>query len=97
MRQAIIWTNVDPFHRRIYAAVGGDEFDIFDDVDTIALYTIARISDIVESRNWQITVSFKSNTQNHICIQKFYIWPPREELFIHSQTASAASLKFVNG
>ena len=24
-RQAIIWTNVDPVHRRIYAALGGDE------------------------------------------------------------------------
>ena len=25
-RQAIIWTNVDPVHRRIYGALGGDEF-----------------------------------------------------------------------
>ena len=24
-RQAIIWTNADPFYRRIYAALGGDE------------------------------------------------------------------------
>ena len=25
-RQAIIWTNADPVYRRIYAALGGDEF-----------------------------------------------------------------------
>ena len=25
MRQAIIWTNADPIHWRIYAALGGDE------------------------------------------------------------------------
>ena len=25
MRQAIIWTNADPTHRRIYAALGRDE------------------------------------------------------------------------
>ena len=25
-RQTIIWTNADPFHWRIYAALGGDEF-----------------------------------------------------------------------
>ena len=25
-RQAITWTNVGPVHRRIYAALGGDEF-----------------------------------------------------------------------
>ena len=25
-RQAIIWTNADPVHRRIYAALGGNEF-----------------------------------------------------------------------
>ena len=24
-RQAIIWTNADPVHQRIYAALGGDE------------------------------------------------------------------------
>ena len=24
--QAIIWTNADPIHWRIYAALGGDEF-----------------------------------------------------------------------
>ena len=24
-RQAIIWTNADPIHWRIYAALGGDE------------------------------------------------------------------------
>ena len=24
-RQAIIWTSVHPFHRRIYAELGGDE------------------------------------------------------------------------
>ena len=24
--QAIIWTNVDPIHWRIYAALGGDEY-----------------------------------------------------------------------
>ena len=28
-RQAIIWTNVDPIHRRIYAALGGDELTAF--------------------------------------------------------------------
>ena len=28
-RQAIIWTNTDPFHRRIYAALGGDELIIY--------------------------------------------------------------------
>ena len=26
-RQAIIWTNVDPVHRGIYAALGGDELN----------------------------------------------------------------------
>ena len=26
-RQAIIWTNADPIHWRIYAALGGDEFN----------------------------------------------------------------------
>ena len=26
MRQAIIWTNADPIHWRIYTALGGDEF-----------------------------------------------------------------------
>ena len=26
-RQAIIWTSVDSFHRRIYAALGGDELN----------------------------------------------------------------------
>ena len=25
MRQAIIWTNADPIHRRMYAALGRDE------------------------------------------------------------------------
>ena len=25
MRQAIIWTNADPIHWHIYAALGGDE------------------------------------------------------------------------
>ena len=25
MRQAIIWTNADPIHWRIYASLGGDE------------------------------------------------------------------------
>ena len=25
MRQAIIWTNADPIHWRVYAAQGGDE------------------------------------------------------------------------
>ena len=25
MRQAIIWTNADPIHGRIYASIGGDE------------------------------------------------------------------------
>ena len=27
--QAIIWTNADPVHRRIYAALGGDELKAF--------------------------------------------------------------------
>ena len=27
-RQASIWTNADPIHWRIYAAVGGDEFQL---------------------------------------------------------------------
>ena len=27
-RQAIIWTNADPIHWRIYAALGGDELSI---------------------------------------------------------------------
>ena len=25
MRQAIIWTNADPIHWRLYAALGGDQ------------------------------------------------------------------------
>ena len=29
MRQAIIWSNADLIHWRIYAALGGDEFFIF--------------------------------------------------------------------
>ena len=28
-RQAIIWTNDDPVHRRIYATLGGDELNTF--------------------------------------------------------------------
>ena len=29
MWQAIIWTNTDPIHRRIYAALGGDKLRKF--------------------------------------------------------------------
>ena len=28
--QTIIWTNVDPYHRRIYAALGGDQLILSD-------------------------------------------------------------------
>ena len=29
LRQAITWTNAEPVHRRIYAALGGDELTVF--------------------------------------------------------------------
>ena len=29
-QQAIIWTNVDPVHRCIYAALGADELNVVD-------------------------------------------------------------------
>ena len=29
MRQAIIWTNADPIHWRIYASLGGDELRLW--------------------------------------------------------------------
>ena len=31
MRQAITWTSVDPAHRRIYVALGGDELHFYED------------------------------------------------------------------
>ena len=37
-RQAIIWTKDDPFHQRIYAALGGDEFMYHDPVANIIAF-----------------------------------------------------------
>ena len=28
MRQAIVWTNTDPIHRRMYVTLGGDELSM---------------------------------------------------------------------
>ena len=43
-RQAIIWTNADPIHRRIYAALEGDELTHWDRVTHICVSKLTIIA-----------------------------------------------------
>ena len=62
LRQAIIWTNADPIHWCIYAALGGDELtrlDWFNSVVLLASLKFLKDSLLGEIANQRLVTSVK--------------------------------------
>ena len=57
-RQAIIWTNADPVHWHIYAALGGDELT-HSGLDLVLIASASGLSSIQWHITW-IKVNFSS-------------------------------------
>ena len=69
MRQAIIWTNVDPIHWRIYAALGGDELieNVYDYDKREHLRTLSHYICTKNERVWFLPIQEFCFIVKHLC------------------------------